>query len=82
MESMRPKVYAVGGPKIPNTYSGNAFSPPPSPKCEPERRGIATLFQNLQSDDLLLLGLMILLLSEGGEENYIMLIVLAALLFN
>lgn len=82
MESMRPRVYSVRGPEIPKKYGGNAFSPPPS-KCEiPEKKGISSLFQNLQGDDLLILGLMILLLNEGGEDNYIMLIILAALLFN
>ena len=82
MESMRPRVYSVRGPEIPKKYGGNAFSSPP-PKCEvPEKKGISSLFQNLQGDDLLILGLMILLLNEGGEDNYILLIILAALLFN
>lgn len=82
MESMRPRVYSVRGPEIPKKYGGNAFSSSP-PKCEvPEKKGISSLFQNLQGDDLLILGLMILLLNEGGEDNYIMLIILAALLFN
>ena len=82
MESMRPRVYSVRGPEIPKKYGGKAFSSP-LPKCEvPEKKGISSLFQNLQGDDLLILGLMILLLNEGGEDNYIMLIILAALLFN
>ena len=82
MESMRPRVYSVRGPEIPKKYGENAFSPP-LPKCEsPEKKGFSSLFQNLQGDDLLILGLMILLLNEGGEDNYIMLIILAALLFN
>lgn len=45
-------------------------------------KGISTLFQNLQTDDLLLISLIILLLGEGGEDNYIIVIILAVLLFN
>ena len=83
---MADSIFAARSTRI---YGAKAFnnatflSCGPPPKCEvPEKKGISSLFQNLQGDDLLILGLMILLLNEGGEDNYIMLIILAALLFN
>ena len=76
MECMKPRFYSVRGPEIPSAYSGSAF--PAQPPCAPpEKKGISTLFQNLQTDDLLLISLIILLLGEGGEDNYIIVIILA-----
>ncbi len=82
MESMKPRVYSVRGPDIPKTYGGSAFRQAPARSAEPEKKGISSLFQSLKGDDILLIGLIVLLLNEGGEDNYIMLIILAALLFN
>lgn len=82
MESIKPSFYGVKGPDIPSAYHGTAIHK----ECKNEKTVDNSPYQgflkNLKFDDLLIIGLIILLFNEKNDDNYIMLIILAILLFD